>query len=519
MDAAHVRRHDPDRARHLRRAGSRSPRASSSDGAGAGATRHQRRRPRGSRSAAPTATTTTRRSPSTASRSPAASTTLEARPRGRGRRGRVDPGKRSAGEPDRARAVTNGHSLVTRQPRHAAEQRDVPAGRASPCRFSPHPCAFVVRRRDRQLRRPSRSITPTGYRQHGRGSTPDEAPRSRATRAGGGIANHPQGTITLQLLPRHRQHGRGRQARRTEPFTDGGGTRQRHAPRLRRARVDGNSSIVQSAVPFRFVPRPRTRNKRRTPAASNSPPARPRRSAHSTVDGNYSRPGVQRRRRLVCRGSRDPQPRHARPRPQQRLRQPLRRLRSSRRASGFLATVNRRRVAGSGRPGPSTTTGSPTAASTGTSARADSPDGAVFIGGAAVASLDGTSMLDHAEVSGNGGAANGANALVIPTGTKGVRARRRNRQRQASAARGSPCGSRPRPQHGLRQQRSRRRPGTPPRGGGVFTRDIFSDDPFAVTLDHSTIAKGQPRPTTATAAEALPPPRGPPGRKPLRPRR
>jgi hypothetical protein len=112
----------------------------------------------------------------------------------------------------------------------------------------------------------------------------------------------------------------------------------------------------------------------------------------------------------------------------------------------------------------------------------------VFIGGAAVANLDGTLTLDHAQVSDNSGAPNGAHAFVLPTGKK------------LSALGGgidnvSFGGAGPI----LTLDHSTVTGNTlttttdaPTRGSGVFTRDVFTDAPFDVTLDHSTIAGNTP---------------------------
>ena len=342
------------------------------------------------------------------------------------------------------------------------------------CRFSPHPCAFVGGGGIDNSG--ALTLDHTDVTGNTAGSTP-ASPSLASNAAGGGIANHPQGTLTLRHC-----HVTGNTAAVSPPngaFTDGGGISDGGVLTMEESAVDGNSSIVQSAVPSSF---PFDEEQEANAGGIQLTLGATATIGHSTVDGNTviafngggdsyaAAAGIHNHGTLILDHS------SVSGNSASALVPP---------GSGFLATVNGGALQLG--PGPSTTTIAHSRVD-GNSARADSPDGAVFIGGAAVANLDGTLTLDHAEVSGNGGAANGANALVIPTGAK------------VSGLGGgidnvSFGGSGPvltLDHSTVSGNTLTTTTDTPPRGGGVFTRDIFSDDPFAVTLDHSTIAGNTP---------------------------
>jgi hypothetical protein len=303
------------------------------------------------------------------------------------------------------------------------------------------------------------------------------SPGLESSAEGGGIANHRAGTLVLRDCTVS-----GNSAVVSPPdgaFTDGGGISTDGALTIDEGAVDGNSALVTAAVPSSF---PFAIGQEATAGGVFVGDGARAAISHATVDDNTvdasnsggdadaEAAGIHDHGTLVLD--------HAS-------------------ISGNAATSAV--PAGSGSlatteggalelgAGPSAATVSHSRLD-GNSVRADSPGGVVFVAGAGVVSLDGTLTLDHADVSGNSGAANGATGLLLPTG-----------KRVSELGGGIQDISFGGPGPVLTLEHSTvtgntltTTSDTAARGGGIFARDVFTDDPFDVTLDHSSVTGNSP---------------------------
>jgi hypothetical protein len=366
--------------------------------------------------------------------------------------------------------VTIGHSVVTGN--RVAASTTIPPGGFS-CKGSPTPCAFVGGGGIDNSG--ALTLDHTDVTDNTAGSAP-AGPGLESAAGGGGIATHPQGTLVLR-------HCRvdGNTASVSPPdgaFTDGGGISDDGALTVDQSSVDANSSIVVASVPSTFVfgdgDEANAGGIQITSGATAT-------ISHSTVDRNNasafdgggdahaSSGGIHNHGTLVLDHSSVSGNTAAAAVPA---------------GSGFLAGV----IGGGFQlgPDPSTTTIAFSRVD-GNAARADSPGGAVTALGGGVANLDGTLTLDHADVGGNSGAANGASAWSVFGAS-------------LSALGGGVLnttfgGSGPVLSAGhstITGNAVATTTSAPARGGGVFTRDLVSGGPFAAMLDRTTVAGNTP---------------------------
>jgi hypothetical protein len=366
--------------------------------------------------------------------------------------------------------VTISHSVITGNRVDAGET--IPSGGFS-CKNSPHDCAFVN----------GGGIANAGVltldhvevTHNTAGSTPTST--SLASYAsGGGISSNPEGTLILQHCSVD-----DNVAAVSPPngaFTDGGGISDGGPLTIEESSVDDNSSLVAASVPNTF---PFGDGEEANAGGIQIAPGATAAISHSTVDGNTagsfntggdadtSSGGIHNHGTLVLD--------HVS-------------------VSGNLASaeVPAGSGFGAGAQGGGLQLGSDPSTTTvrhgtiaGNSARADSPGSAVFVSGAGIANIDGQLTLDHTDVTGNGGTANGATGLHLPTG-------------ELVAASGGGIGNigiggapvLSLDHSTVTGNTLATTAAAAVHGGGLYTEDIFGGDPFAVRLDHSSIAGNAP---------------------------
>jgi hypothetical protein len=366
--------------------------------------------------------------------------------------------------------VTISHSVIAGN--RVTASTTIPQGGFS-CKSSPTPCAFV----DGGGVDNSGVLTLDHTDVTGNTAGSTVSPGLESSAGGGGIENHRQGILVL----RHCTIS-GNTAVVSPPdgaFTDGGGISSDGALTIEESAIDGNSALVTAAVPSSF---PLAIGQEATAggvfvgdgaraAISNATVDRNTVSAsNSGGDADAEAAGIHNHGTLVLDHTSICDNAAASGVPA---------------GSGFLATSEGGALELGA--GPSTASVSHSRLDR-NSVRADSPGGVVFVAGAGVVSLDGTLTLDHADISGNSGVANGATGLLLPTG-------KRVSELGGGIQNISFGGAGP----VLTLERSTvtgntltTASDTAPRGGGVFTRDVFSNDPFPVTLDHTAIAGNSP---------------------------
>jgi hypothetical protein len=366
--------------------------------------------------------------------------------------------------------VTISHSVIAGN--RVTASATIPPGGFS-CKGSPTPCAFVN----------GGGIDNSGVltldHTEVTGNTAGSAasPGLESSASGGGIDNHRQGTLVL----RHSTVS-GNTAVVSLPdgaFADGGGISSSGALMIADSAVDGNSSLVTAAVPSSF---PFAMGEEATAGGIYVGDGARVAISHATVDRNTvgssnadgdadaEGAGIHDHGTLVLDHVSVSGNSGAASVPT---------------GSGFLATTEGGALELGPRPSAATASH---ARLDGNSLRADSPGGVVFVSGAGVVSLDGTLTLDHADVSGNSGAANGATGVLLPTG-------KRVSELGGGIQNVSFGGSGPTltlDHTTVTGNTLTTTSDTAPRGGGIFTRDIFSDDPFPVSLDHSAVSGNSP---------------------------
>jgi hypothetical protein len=375
----------------------------------------------------------------------------------------------SAGDAPGA-TVTISHSVVTGN--RVTASTTIPQGGFS-CKFGPHACAFVG----------GGGIDNSGFltlddtdvTNNTAGSTP-ASPALESNAGGGGIANHPQGTLVLRHCS-----VTGNRAAVSPPngsFTDGGGIADNGGMTIEDCSVDGNTSAVVATVPNTF---PFGDGEEANAGGIQIAPGGVVTIGHSTVDGNTAST-------FNDGGDADTST-------------------GGIHNHGWLeldhVDVSGNTVSASVAPGsgftagaqggglqlgsdPSTTTLRHSRV-TGNSVSADSAGGTVFVAGAGLANINGVLTLDHTNVTGNSGAANGSSGFQLPIGELaavggGI---------DNIGLGGAPVVSLSHTSVGGNTLSST---AAAPRGGGIFTRDVLSQagDPFEVTLDHTAVTGNSP---------------------------
>ena len=367
--------------------------------------------------------------------------------------------------------VTISHSLIAGN--RVTASSTIPQGGFS-CHFGPHACAFVGGGgidNSGVL-----TLDHTDVTDNTAGSTPTN-PALESNAGGGGIANHPQGTLVLRHCS-----VTGNRAAVSPPngsFTDGGGIADNGAMTIEDCSVDRNSSVVEAAVPNTF---PFGDGEEANAGGIQITHGATVTISHSTVDDNTvsgfnsvgdevtSTGGIHNHGTLVLDHSN---------------------------VSGNTAVASvppgSGLVAGATGGGfqlgadlSTTTLGHSRVADN--SLRADSQGGTAFVAGAGLANINGVLTLDHTDVTGNSGAANGSGSVPLPIGQLvalggGIENIGFGGAPALSLSHSSVTGNT------LTTTAS-----VAPLGGGVFTRDVFSTtgDSISVTLDHSAITGNAP---------------------------
>jgi hypothetical protein len=366
--------------------------------------------------------------------------------------------------------VTISNSVVTGNRVDAGET--IPSGGFS-CRNTPHDCAFVSG--GGIANAGALTLDHVEVTRNAAGSTPT-SPSLASSAGGGGISSNFEGTLILRHCS-----VTGNAAAVNPPngsFTDGGGIADGGPMTIEESSVDDNSSVVVASVPSTFA---FDDQEEANAGGIQLSPGATATISHTTVDGNTvssvnsggdahaSSGGIHNHGALA-----------------------LDHASVSGNTASAVVPAGAAFLAGAIGGGlqlgtdPSTTTVAHSRVD-GNTARADSPTGAVTVLGAGIANLDGTLALDHADVSGNDGTANGAHAWFVFGAS-------------LSALGGGVLnttfgGSGPilAVDHGaIAGNTVATSTGAAPHGGGLLTRDLISNDPFAVTLDHTTVAGNSP---------------------------
>jgi hypothetical protein len=366
--------------------------------------------------------------------------------------------------------VTISHSVVTGN--RVTASSTIPQGGFS-CKFGPHACAFVGGGgidNSGVL-----TLDHTDVTDNTAGSTP-ASPALESNAGGGGIANHPQGTLVLRHCSVI-----GNRAAVSPPngsFTDGGGIADNGAMTIDDSSVDDNSSVVVAAVPNTF---PFGDGEEANAGGIQIAPGATVAIGHSTVDGNTvsgfnsggdevtSTGGIHNHGTLVLDHT-------------------------SVSDNTAVASVSPGSGFAAGATGGGLQLGSDPSTTTlrhgrvaGNSVRADSQGGTAFVAGAGLANINGALTLDHSDVTGNSGAAHGSSGFQLPLGELGAL----GGGIENIALGGAPVLSL---SHSSVTGNTLTSTAGVARGGGIFTRDVLTQEgfPYAVTLDHSAVAGNAP---------------------------